>query len=67
MKFYVEIALFIFFGKRFLHGEIKSQSRPMVTKNSEKSRFWNTSLRKNSFDVFLVNELKLRDKKYTKM
>jgi hypothetical protein len=38
----------------------------MVTKNSEKSRFSTTSLRKIIFDVFLVNELKLRDAKIHK-
>jgi hypothetical protein len=38
----------------------------MVTKKSEKSRFSTNSLRKNIFDVFLVNESKLRDAKIHK-
>jgi hypothetical protein len=60
------MALFNFFEKCFLHGEKNSQSRPMVTKNSEKSRFSTTSLRKNIFDVFLIYGLKLRDTKIHK-
>jgi hypothetical protein len=60
------MALFNFFEKCFLHGEKISQSRPMVTKNSEKSRFSTTSLRKIILDVFLIYGLKLRDTKIHK-
>jgi hypothetical protein len=40
--------------KRFFHGEKKSQNQPMAMKNSEKTRFLTTSLRKIIFDVILV-------------
>jgi hypothetical protein len=66
MKFYVEMALFNFFEKSFLHSEKNSQNRPMVTINSEKSRVSTTSQRKNIFDVFLIYGLKLRGTKIHK-
>jgi hypothetical protein len=44
--------LFSLFEKRFFHGEFFFQSRLMVMKNSEKSRFSTTSLRKIILDVF---------------